>query len=97
MQMATNKETIEKGSRKVLGLDLGVGSIGWALIEEQDGQVYNIVTLWRDSLKKDENGKYVISTTTDMAVAIAYIAQIEGIEAPAPVGAYSKDFAVINL
>ena len=66
-------------------------------IEEQDGQVYNIVTLWRDSLKKDENGKYVISTTTDMAVAIAYIAQIEGIEAPAPVGAYSKDFAVINL
>lgn len=66
-------------------------------IEEQDGQVYNIVTLWRDSLKKDENGKYVISTTTDMAVAIAYIAQIEGIEAPAPVGAYSKDSAVINL
>ena len=66
-------------------------------IEEKDGQVYNIVTLWRDSLKKDENGKYVISTTTDMAVAIAYIAQIEGIEAPAPVGAYSKVFAVINL
>lgn len=32
-----------------------------------------------------------------MAVAIAYIAQIEGIKAPAPVGAYSKDFAVINL
>ena len=43
MQMATDKETIESGSRKVLGLDLGVGSIGWALIEEQDGQLRQIV------------------------------------------------------
>ena len=43
--MATNKETIENGSRKVLGLDLGVGSIGWALIEEQDGQLRQIVAL----------------------------------------------------
>ena len=41
--MATDKETIESGSRKVLGLDLGVGSIGWALIEEQDGQLRQIV------------------------------------------------------
>ena len=66
-------------------------------IDEKDGQIYNIVTLWRETLKKDDDGKYVISSNIDMAVAIAYIAKVEGIEAPTPIGEYSKDCAVINL
>ena len=66
-------------------------------IEETNGQVYNIVTLWRENLKKDNKGKYVISSNLDMAVAIAYIAKVEGIDAPTPIGVYSKDYAVINL
>ena len=66
-------------------------------IEEKDGQVYNVVTLWRESLKKDENGKYIISNNLDMAVAISYIAKVEGSDAPTPIGVYSKDLAVISL
>ena len=42
MYTTTDKDA-PKGSRKILGLDLGVGSIGWALIEEQDGQLGQIL------------------------------------------------------
>lgn len=66
-------------------------------IDEQDGQVYNIVTMWRESLKKDENGKYVISNNVDMAVAIAYIAHVYGVEAPTPLGLYNAAQACIDL
>ena len=66
-------------------------------IDEQDGQVYNIVTMWRETLKKDENGKYVISGNVDMAVAIAYIAHVYGVEAPTPLGLYNAAQACIDL
>lgn len=66
-------------------------------IDEKDGQVYNIVTMWRETLKKDENGKYVISNNVDMAVAIAYIAHVYGIEAPTPLGLYNAAQACIDL
>lgn len=66
-------------------------------IDEQDGQVYNIVTMWRETLKKDENGKYVISNNVDMAVAIAYIAHVYGVEAPTPLGLYNAAQACIDL
>lgn len=66
-------------------------------IDEQDGQVYNIVTMWRETLKKDENGKYVISNNVDMAVAIAYIAHVYGVEAPTPLGLYTAAQACIDL
>ena len=42
MYTTTDKDA-PKGRRKILGLDLGVGSIGWALIEEQDGQLGQIL------------------------------------------------------
>lgn len=66
-------------------------------IDEKDGQVYNIVTMWRETLKKDENGKYVISNNVDMAVAIAYIAHVYGVEAPTPLGLYNAAQACIDL
>lgn len=66
-------------------------------IDEQDGQIYNIVTMWRETLKKDENGKYVISNNVDMAVAIAYIAHVYGVEAPTPLGLYNAAQACIDL
>lgn len=66
-------------------------------IDEQDGQVYNIVTMWRETLKNDENGKYVISNNVDMAVAIAYIAHVYGVEAPTPLGLYNAAQACIDL
>lgn len=66
-------------------------------IDEQDGQVYNIVTMWRETLKKDENGKYIISNNVDMAVAIAYIAHVYGVEAPTPLGLYNAAQACIDL
>jgi len=31
--------------KKVLGLDLGSNSIGWALLEEKDGKLYRIIDL----------------------------------------------------
>ena len=66
-------------------------------IDEKDGQVYNVVTMWRETLKKDENGKYVISNNVDMAVAIAYIAHVYGVEAPTPLGLYNAAQACIDL
>lgn len=66
-------------------------------IEETDGQVYNIVTLWRETLKKDDDGNYVIDNVVDMAVAIAYIAHSKGIKAPSPMGVYNPTEAIISL
>lgn len=64
---------------------------------ETGAEVFNIITLWRENLAKDASGAYVISGTTDMAVAIAYIAKTEGIEAPSPLGLYDPAQAVISL
>lgn len=66
-------------------------------IEEEDGQIYNIITLWRESLKKDDDGNYIIGNTSDMAIAIAYCAMVYGIEAPSPLGLYSSQGIVIDL
>lgn len=66
-------------------------------LDSEVGKEYNIITLWRENLKKDDNGSYRIENTTDMAVAIAYCAMVEGINAPTPFGLYQKDVAVIDL
>lgn len=66
-------------------------------IDEQDGTVYNIVSMWRNTLKTDDNGNYVIDNVTDMAVAICYIAHANGIAAPSPLGAYNSADAIIVL
>lgn len=66
-------------------------------IDEADGQVYNIISMWKDNLAKDENGKVKITNTVDMAVAIAYLARINGIEAPSPIGVYNASQSVITL
>lgn len=66
-------------------------------IDEADGQVYNIISMWKDNLTKDANGKVKITGTMDMAVAIVYLAKINGVEAPSPVGVYSSADSVIVL
>lgn len=66
-------------------------------IDEEDGTVYNIVSLWRNTLKTDDDGNYVIDNVVDMAVAIAYIAHSNGIDAPSPLGIYNSANAVIDL
>lgn len=66
-------------------------------LDSEVGQEYNIITLWRENLQQDDAGHYIIKNTTDMAVAIAYCAMVEGIEAPTPLGLYSRDVAVIKL
>ena len=68
-----------------------------AEFDETGEEIFNVITLWRENLKKDEEGNYIISGTTDMAVAIAYIAKTEGIEAPSPLGRYDPAQAVIKL
>lgn len=45
-------------------------------IKETGDKIFNIITLWRENLEKDENGNYVLNGFTDMAVAIAYLAQV---------------------
>ncbi len=64
---------------------------------EEPGKEYSIISLWRENLNQDVSGKYLIENTTDMAVAIAYCAIAEGIEAPTPLGLYSNDVAVIQF
>ena len=64
---------------------------------EGDPTVYNIISLWRNNLKVDDDGNYVISGNLDMAVAIAYLAHINGIEAPSPLGAYNSAEKVISI
>ena len=65
--------------------------------DETGDEVFNVITLWRNNLKTDDEGNYIIQNTLDMAVAIAYLAQQNGIEAPSPLGVYSKDSAVIKF
>ncbi len=57
---------------------------------------YNIITLWRETLTA-EGDKYVIDNNIDLAVAIAYLAYIQGIDAPTPLGAYDAAEKVIVL
>ena len=53
--------------------------------------------MWKDNRTKDANGKVKITGTMDMAVAIVYLAKINGVEAPSPVGVYSSADSVIVL
>lgn len=67
-------------------------------IDEEVGQIYNIVSLWKETLKRDEEGNIKIRYMYEAQVAIAYIALTEeGIEAPSPLGVYNPDEAVIDL
>ena len=63
---------------------------------ENEPTTYNIISLWRDNLKVDSDGNYVIKGNLDMAVAIAYLAYINGVEAPTPLGAYDSADKVIS-
>ncbi len=64
--------------------------------DENGDETFNVISLWREELTV-ENGEYIINNFTDMAVAIAYIAQSSGIAAPTPLGSYSGSSAVIKL
>lgn len=63
---------------------------------ETGEETFNVITMWRSSLNRD-GGKYVIDNVADMAVAIAYIAQCYGVNAPTPLREYSPSLAVIEL
>ncbi len=63
---------------------------------ETGEEVFNVISMWRSTLKKDGD-KFVIDNLADMAVAIAYIAQCYGVDAPTPLGEYSPSLAVIEL
>ena len=73
------------------------------LVDEEKGifedgtEQFNVITFWQNNLEKSETGEYIISNNLDAAVAIAYIAKYSGVEAPSPIGKYSKDNAVITL
>ena len=58
---------------------------------------YNVISLWRDNLKVDEDGNFVIEGNLDMAVAIAYLAYINGVEAPSPLGVFNSADKVISI
>ncbi len=66
-------------------------------INEQDGQIYNIVSMWTENLKTDDDGNIVLSSVSDMAVAIAYLAKYNGIATPSPIGVYNAKNAVIKF
>ena len=66
-------------------------------INEKDGQVYNIVSMWSENLKTDNEGNIVLSSVSDMAVAIAYLAKYNGIATPSPIGVYNAKNAVIKF
>lgn len=66
-------------------------------INEQDGQIYNIVSMWTENLKTDDEGNIVLSSVSDMAVAIAYLAKYNGIATPSPIGVYNAKNAVIKF
>lgn len=66
-------------------------------INEKDGQVYNIVSMWTENLKTDDEGNIVLSSVSDMAVAIAYLAKYNGIATPSPIGVYNAKNAVIKF
>lgn len=62
-----------------------------------NGTTYNLVDGWLKTLAKDTDENYVIADPVDMAIAISYIAKVNGIDAPTPVGLYSSTLAVISL
>lgn len=62
-----------------------------------ESTTYNLVDEWLKTLEKDTDGNYVIADPVDMAIAISYIAKVNGINAPTPVGLYSSALAVISL
>lgn len=64
---------------------------------EADGEKYDLVSLWADTLETDESGNYIIDNIKDAAVAIAYLAFKSGISSPSPLGAYNQADAVIKL
>lgn len=66
-------------------------------INEKDGQIYNIVSMWTENLKTDDEGNIVLSSVSDMAVAIAYLAKYNGIATPSPIGVYNAKNAVIKF
>lgn len=66
-------------------------------VDEQDGQVYDLVATWLSTLQKTDDGKYVLADCVDLAVAVAYLAYESGIQAPTPCGAYSSALPVISL
>lgn len=64
---------------------------------ETGEETFDLIENWASNLEKDEKGNYVINSLEDMTVAIAYIAQIYGVQAPTPLGVFSADRAVISL
>ncbi|MDE6398786.1 MAG: InlB B-repeat-containing protein [Clostridiales bacterium] len=64
---------------------------------ERDRQPYNVIEMWFNSLTRDADYNFVIGNYTDMAVAIAYLAQQANVEAPTPFGVFNNNTAVITL
>ncbi len=64
---------------------------------EGENTTYNIITLWKDNLSTDEKGSVLISDNIDMAVAVAYLARTNGVEAPSPLGAFDKACKVVTV
>lgn len=92
-----NGVDMEHYVKEVYHLEICVGEGCKYHIDEEVGQVYNVITLWRDTLKKDSEGRYVIDNTSDMAVAIAYCAMVYGVEAPSPLGLYNSADKVVDI
>ncbi|MBQ7642281.1 MAG: hypothetical protein IJS67_00110 [Clostridia bacterium] len=64
--------------------------------ENAKSEKQNLLTAWLDSLD-DGKGGYTINSTADMAVAIAFIATVNGVKNPSPIGKYSAKNGVINI
>lgn len=64
---------------------------------ETGEEIFNLITLWRDTLPVDADGNFKITNLQNMAVAIAYIAMTEGVEAPTPIGLFDASLAVVKL
>lgn len=64
-----------------------------------DGETYNVLQKWVDTLKKDSDGNYVLADGVDMAVAICYVyATKMGLDTPpTPIGSYSSAVSVLSL
>ncbi|MDE7078626.1 MAG: hypothetical protein K2O95_00740 [Clostridia bacterium] len=77
----------------------GIDMENYEVAEPVEGEptVYNVISLWRDNLNVDDDGNYVIKGNLDMAVAIAYLAYINGIDAPSPLGAFNSADKVISI
>jgi RNase H-fold protein (predicted Holliday junction resolvase) len=50
----------EKKMKKILGLDLGSNSIGWALMRETDGEVSQIIPINRVALTQSTNSRLLV-------------------------------------